>query len=275
MVLALSSAFAPESASARELCLSVHSGYSPVFKPHEEMERILVSSGKSVRQREWLKAVNRHFPTTRGFEAYRSIFGSLFFDTVAQMKSTDVILDGGSGDSYMFDSLTGPFHPKYIGVTYNLVHRKIEDFAKQIQAGVAKIFTGRYFESIPQQELRELGPIKLITDYYGVLSYTDRPDLVLKKYLELLDGDGIIMIHGPNMGLEHGGSFHSWLKSVSGIDLIVTDTNIYNEFNEGYAFYIKKNGQPISIPGLLLKSYRTDLPPITKFELSGEIITLE
>lgn len=195
------------------ICEAVHlkstSGYSEKAK---DLQQIIETSGRSGGR-------GIVFGVTRGVAEYIANFGPEFKKRFEKLTSEEVIVDAGSGDSLLSDALNAIGKGKYIGITFELIGRSISFFENRIANGTLKLFTGRFFESITRKELTSLGPVKIITDFFGVMSYTERPDLVLKKYLDILDKDGAIFIYGPNIQVGNDYSFYIWLRKVKGIQI--------------------------------------------------------
>lgn len=253
-------------------CQEVHANESRSRDAIKALEKIIRTSGNSIRRKEGPKSFHTNFAVGRGLQEYSQTFGPHFDQELIRMRRSDVILDPGGGDAHLSDSLSTDSSPKYVGVTFELLNRPMEHFSNSIKSGRLKILTGRFFEDIPTDELQSIGKIKMITDLYGVLSYSAHPDLVLKKYLEILSDDGSLFIFGPRMKVGKDFDFLIWLRRVQGIEITT------HEFREAgmieHSYSIKKNGNPIVIPEVELLNSRPDMPPIRNFKYTGASLTL-
>lgn len=234
------------------------------------------------------------FITGRSYPLYRAWFqGPLlaeaksdqnFFEQLfLKLGPKDAILDGGCGDAFLsdvfFSKVSGPFQnrkeselPTYVGVTYKLNKRTKGDMQERINSGRMFLHTGKYFEDIPNQELVPLGKqIRGIVDYFGIMSYTFRPDIVMKKYLELLASDGMIFFaDDPRLNFPKTKvyGFLGYLKQIKGIRVMLTK-NISGY--PGNGILVTLTGDPIEIPEVRYTSYRkTGLPYVRNFKFTGE-----
>ena len=162
------------------------------------------------------------FETRRDFEKYAELFPQSFLSRVSSLKDDGHWIDAGSGEGFALQDLFNqtvidpekvlkeaassfwrarkividpePLResaqqlnfreaadkPKITGVTYKMERPdpKIPNLAFKV---------GRFFEDIP---LGEFAPADLITDLYGVISYTPQLDEVLRRYHSLLKDSG-------------------------------------------------------------------------------------
>ncbi|NBT57623.1 hypothetical protein EBT16_02450 [bacterium] len=162
------------------------------------------------------------FETRRDFEKYTELFPPSFLSHLSNLKSDGHWLDAGSGEAFALQDFFNQtvidepsftknaessfWRPRKIVLDPELLH----EFASRLNAqtpeekprvtGVSykmlradpqipnlKLKIGRFFEDIP---LSEFSPADLITDLYGVISYTPRLDEVLRRYHQLLKDSG-------------------------------------------------------------------------------------
>lgn len=237
------------------------------------------------------------FITTRSWEVFRQTLlrnsalglsaGKVDVATkiFSRLTENDVILDAGSGDAYLSDILfggiaDGPYQgrpatslPHYTGVTFALNKRPAEFFTERLRSGRFSLVTGKYFEDVQRAEIVPPGKtVKVIADYYGILSYTDRPDLILKKYFEILDKDGVLIVAGsPGISFAAKNGFWdlaSFLKSIPGIRV-----EVLNNYMEP-ALVVTLTGAALEIPELEFVSFRDlgRLPYIRSFKPTGQIL---
>jgi len=162
------------------------------------------------------------FETRRDFEKYAELFPQSFLTRISSLKSDGHWIDAGSGEGFALQDLFNqtvidpekflmeaeptfwrkrkividpkPLReaaqqlnsretsdkPRITGVTY-----KMQRPDPEIPNLIFK--SGRFFEDIP---LGEFARADLITDLYGVISYTPRIDEVLRRYHALLKDSG-------------------------------------------------------------------------------------
>lgn len=162
------------------------------------------------------------FETRRDFEKYSELFPSSFLIKLSNLKRDGHWIDAGSGEGFALQDLFNRTvideaatlknaepsfwrprkvvvdpevireaasklnfreqedKPRITGVTYKMLRSDPE-------ISNLKIKTGRFFEDIP---LTEFSEADLITDLYGVISYTPRLDEVLRRYHQLLKPAG-------------------------------------------------------------------------------------
>ncbi|MBI3556852.1 MAG: hypothetical protein HY074_11365 [Deltaproteobacteria bacterium] len=118
---------------------------------------------------------------------------------------------------------------------------------------------GRYVEDIPDQEL---GRADVITDVFGAISYSERVDAVLNKYLRVLNAGGSIYIHTSP---EHTKIIRKdgtqvtlvqWLDSVDGLAVKV----------EAMSIVVTPTRVGVVVPTLKLVGGKADVPPERVFQ---------
>ena len=166
------------------------------------------------------------FETRRNFEKYAELFPQSFLSRISHLKSEGHWIDAGSGEGFALQDLFSqtviepekvlreaassfwrarrividpePLResaqrlnfrepedkPEITGVTYKMVRPD-----PAIPKLIFKV--GRFFEDIP---LGEFSKADLITDLYGVISYSPRLDEVLRRYHALLKDSGRVYI---------------------------------------------------------------------------------
>ena len=165
---------------------------------------------------------NNTFEVRREFSNYAELFPQSFLTDISRLKSQNHWLDAGSGEGFAVEDIHNEMvlhvesflknaeasywqprrillntkavseaaealnfksssdKPKITGVAF-----KMERKAPEIPGVEFK--TGRYFEDIPDAEISRAD---IITDLYGVMSYSPRVDEVLRKYHKILKTDG-------------------------------------------------------------------------------------
>jgi hypothetical protein len=116
--------------------------------------------------------------------------------------------------------------------------------------------TGRFFEDI---EDSELGRFDIITDVYGVFSYTPSVDRTLARYLGMLEPNGAIYLHFE--------AFVTSIKTSDGRELKILDwlrniEGISVQNLERDSFLITRTSESMPrIPQLVLEKVINDFPP--------------
>jgi hypothetical protein len=176
------------------------------------------------------------------------------------LSSEQVWIDMGSGEGIpLIDFVRLPtFKGKAVGITYAkpevlVVHQRL------------KIMYGRYVENIP---VAEIPKARVITDYYGPLSYSANPDQVLQKYLDVLEPGGSIYFHympGRNHIFSNTGSTEpsllQWLERIQGVKLSTDSTSKMN-------IKITKIKPQVRVPELHIQSVTEGMPPHRVFMIS-------
>ncbi len=193
------------------------------------------------------------FITNRSLENYSSRLFPSFRQRMSELKPNDLWIDLGGGEGRAAEEyLQSKINPleaaqvyliTYVGRRSSILKRKIEIPSFQ---GKLKVLEGRFFEEIPDQEIPQAD---MITDFYGVLSYTGDLSLTLRKIFRHLKLHGELYIHSSNMvtSIETSNgvmSLTSFLKSLSGLQV---------EGQDGI-LKITKEQEEIKVPPLSLLS---------------------
>lgn len=150
--------------------------------------------------------------------------------------------------------------------------------------GKLSFLTDRYFESIPEDELGGIGNTGLISDVMGILAYSPRPDLVLEKYLRLLElgGKGFVFLGlkddaaslvNHKVKLKKTGKsvpLTTWIKRVSGARARIKAIKLFG-LPPSVVLILTRTNEPIVVPQLKLDRLiqeaggKTILPPRRMF----------
>lgn len=146
------------------------------------------------------------FNEGRGLSDYFSLFKGLDY-ALAHLPEGSRWFDGGSGSAkFFYDYIQKIKHGEKFqdyygdrnfpniemyatGVSEPVDPTYIERLKQELNSNNFHPLYGDYIENLNTSNLPK---VDLITDLYGALSYTERPDLLLKKYLELLKPGGKI-----------------------------------------------------------------------------------
>lgn len=160
----------------------------------------------------------------------------------------------------------------------------IEAFLKSIEMLPPKglpVFHALYGSPIEEISVQAVGKVDLVTDVYGAFSYSTRPDLVIRKYAEILKPNGRIYIfldHGFRSESPAGYQFSTlylqnsdalqWLKSIGGLRIVGGLTPRASEYGFRVPVILERTGEPIRVPELALKNMETSKPPKRAFRMS-------
>lgn len=206
---------------------------------------------------------NNSFVTSRDLRDYVQGFVKGFKDSLFALKSTDVWIDLGGGkgraiEDYIISRPQISKAAQTVLITYKLGRL----FGMPDYFGKVKVLKGRLFEEIP---LNEIPKAKLITDYFGVLSYTRDLTKTFNMVFDRLEVGGELYIFSSNVntiidkpdGSVHVISMSTMLEGVSGIKM------------EGKYGILKitKTAEVVHIPELVLtKIDETSRPPFRRFK---------
>lgn len=202
------------------------------------------------------------FNIGRNLRVYKNIFGRGFSKVLERLKKSDHWLNAGGGMAnaeYDYLSGDGPSKVTSVGVARPRGNKaQMSDFPEDRY----RYLSGRYIENIPEKELKQFGRPKLITDLYGPLAYSKSPDIVLQKYLDILDeGGSIFMYIGERTTILDGGrerTFKQFLKSIDGLSI--------KDFDGALQITVKE-GARVKVPGLKEVEIEAGKPPYRTFEI--------
>ncbi len=222
------------------------------------------------------------FPQYRDLHQYELSFGSGFISDLKMLGSNDMWLDAGSGDTvamrefFVKQQLNNLNElPKGIAITYTkpqLIRKDQTVLDSLVEQSKIKLITGKLFEDI---EVSELANPKIITDAFGVLSYTHSFNLVLNRYLSLLTNDGSIYILTR---IETTRFIHPNGKSLNVVEFLKNIPGLKVRIIHRFGKYIdegmvaiqieKKSSFSINVvPKLKLNKFFEDTPPLRFYEI--------
>ncbi len=207
---------------------------------------------------------NNQFVTVRGLIEYQYGLHPDFKIKLKNLDANDTWIDLGGGkgnavEDYIKAQSSAATTAQTVLITYKLGRF----FGIKKYDGKLKLMDGRLLEDIPLQEIPKA---KLMTDFYGVLSYTRDLTKSLNIILNRLILGGELYIHSSPMyttivteagpiGLE------KFLESISGIRV---------EGRNGI-LKVTKTSEIFKVPELtLVRLDETTLPPFRRFELKQE-----
>ncbi len=203
------------------------------------------------------------FTRDRGFSQYAHAFGSAFEDSLSRLRADQHWVDAGAGSGvaateYLRNGGVG----KVTTVSFS------ESLIPSPVQGRINHLAGRSFESIPMTELASRnGRADLITDLFGVLSYTDRPDEVLVRYWQILKPGGEVLLfvsakRSSETRIDRM-NFPAWIqRQITGFDVVGLRVHEY----PGYAIRLRKVGGRFSAPRVRLNRAReVEAPPLRNF----------
>lgn len=222
---------------------------------------------------------NNDFTTDRDFWRYQKNFFDLAMILEILSDRGGTWLDLGSGEGVAISSYYSDYAPwdtklKAFGITYTINPNFISNFIKPDQA---TFMIGRFFEDIPQTEIPRTN---VITDFYGVLSYTLKFDLALYKALKSLKTKGVLYIHnGPNDESRLLTSFYNgpillnlveFLKLIPGIKVEAIETKFNPTGNLNIKITKLRDIKAFEIPKLQLIRITDDSPPVRVFRITKD-----
>ena len=214
---------------------------------------------------------------------------STLLELMRGLTSQDRWLDGGTGAGFVLqDALKLIIKkrkvvsiedvPSVLGITYNRPNPAIvpdgllfSSSAYPIRLSQQtmrkyEILDGRLFQNIPIQEL--MPRFKLITDFFGIYTYSSDPLAVINKYLNVMEQGGTLGIVYNNKDFvkvkDKIMPFYEWLESVTGNDLSVeygkgwlSSPGAEKEVGEvAYMLIRNSSGGEIDLPKLTMIEYK-------------------
>jgi SAM-dependent methyltransferase len=151
---------------------------------------------------------------TRGFATVSQLLGHRFEKQLAEMGPDDTWIDVGTGQGGAplgFLRERADLKPRVVGVD---LHGDAAKAAEKIPGGRFTVLEGDVTKlALPQK-------VGLITDVMGAMSYTDRPDLVMRAYADALRPGGRLMMilgfHETNTVLDKDGRSSEMLADYLG-----------------------------------------------------------
>lgn len=141
------------------------------------------------------KLETNSFRVTAGLKDYELAFGKEFSKNLTELKEEDRWLDGGAGlGMAVNDHYENKGKGKTTAVGYKIPAAKTNE-EQQVVEKLAKndkfkYLSGAYFSEMEEKEELEKGKTNIISDFNGVLSYTQTLSEDLNKYLRILKVGG-------------------------------------------------------------------------------------
>lgn len=179
------------------------------FKPHSDVE-----VHKTIR---W-----NLFVTGRRLQEYYHHLPKDFIQTLQALKATDTWIDLGAGKGFAAEDYFASKPYLQFAANVVLVTYKLDRFfGIRKYDGKLRVLEGKLWEDIPASEIPKA---KLMTDVFGVLSYSRDLSSTLKKIFEHLEKDGELYVFGtPYLTvIEKNGkviNLESFLKEITGLQV--------------------------------------------------------
>jgi hypothetical protein len=189
------------------------------------------------------------FTTNRGLTDYSDTFGGPFVDRLNDSKADLAWLDAGAGQAMAMREYLSSKAGMNCQVDLTAVTLKLEGEAEAHHDSGIRFLVKQRFEDIP---LADFGRVNLITDYTGVLNYTECLDVVVAKYVQLIGPSGIAFVRMPFfitfIRAKDGQilSLVEWLSRIGGLSVNVDHVK--------HAFSFQTHGAAVNIPRLKLCS---------------------
>jgi hypothetical protein len=241
---------------------------------------------------------NASFIESNNLKTYVRAFPLEFVKFLSDLRPRDVILDAGAGEAFFIEqyitassdpmpqlTLSGEKQKYFSEILSKSTQQRARVIGVDVEirrkgipshGGRLRMFTGRLFDEIPNSEL---GRIKLLSDYFGVIAYTPDIDTTLRKFLEILSDDGQIFVYlgdrledsfanQSRIHLQNGKriSLMDWIVALPGIEA----TQLSAEGAAGGAFSLRiriLDRARIHVPELQLMNIRSrpEAPPIRTY----------
>jgi SAM-dependent methyltransferase len=249
-------------------------------KPIEFLTFVLRALKKTLQEKEMLARLAEErlqknaFQVGRDLKAYEEAFGSPFSTALAGMRDTSRWLDGGAGEAKaMIEYLDCGGKGQCIAVGYEIPGQAVAAVSKASEKYKNRFFysSGKYFAAMSNSDLHAgLKEFDLITDFNGVLYYTETLVEDLTRYLNLLRVGGILVfveVH-VEINMEKAVSrtgrpvpdIARWANNISGV---VLRYHLKGSFIE-----MRRVAEEIVVPNLELNLYETKInnnDPIRKY----------
>jgi len=261
---------------------------SPFEKPFPSLELAPVNQ-KNYSQARSLKRRNE---VAEG-QSYEYMLSDGFIDYLFSLRSDQIYLDGGAGAMRAMADYVSlkKDSAKVIGIVSEISKdtRYIQQLMKQKSPSEMALFFDKKVEDV---DTIIPNSISLITDVYGAFSYTDRPDLVLKKYLTWLKVGGRIYIHQEYYSKGLSVAYRVKTEKRKYLGLVKTGETIleWQWFKAGgwlggikgvrfvqqhdSTFYLEKIDTDVHIPELKLTHLENDFPPRRHYHATGRYLEM-
>lgn len=191
----------------------------------------------------------------------------IYFDDLKRIdKSMSHILDGGAGVGKMAKEwVDKSIKSKKNPPSFTLLSYELNTFDDSSISPI-RVLGRRLFSDISNEEiLGKKGKFDLIYDLFGIFTYDTAPDVVLRRYLDLLKDDGVIYLHtGFTSSFRITGlgesAFIKWISSFKGVSVAVEQTKV----GAPSFRFARIAGEEVSIPKLKIYDY-SGVPPIRMF----------
>lgn len=225
---------------------------------------------------------NDKFMIGRGLEKYAEVLGHDFIKSLQSLRQGSVWIDSGAGEARAQRDYLQPASSDYISKMFSLA-----PWARCVALGYAKpecsqlqAFEGQnrsafiYIESKMAEDVetwKDLARADVITDVFGPLTYSERPDLVLQNYLDHLQVGGRLHVSLPltDMLIFEGlspepfrHSFTHFLSLIPGIELKLPSPH-------ASVWMIEKKSEKIEVPRLESVLYYPNKPPKRSFRFQS------
>lgn len=202
------------------------------------------------------------FVTMRGIFDYRDMLGKEFSTSLESLKSDQLWVDLGAGKANAQVEFLKTFKdvdkaPWTVAIAYKLDRW----FSPPKFSGKLQIREGA-FEA---QDVTSWKKADLITDVFGVVSYTHDLHTTLQKAFDLMNVNGEFYIFMTYYSL----SIHRGEARYGLIDFLKTIEGIKVEGKYG-TIRITKTSPEVTVPSMILEKYVDDAPPVRTFRVAPD-----
>ncbi len=182
------------------------------------------------------------------------------------LKPGEVWIDMGAGEGAraLLDFISrNEYQGTAVGITLKAPKDRAALEAISAKTGERfRLFAGTPIESFP---VTTLPRARVITDFFGAFSYTLSVDLVLERYLSLLETGGTLHLYympyvneiRPRSGSGSRQSLLTWLLEIKGVEVEVPA--------DPYVVEIRKVSEKTEVPKIILENIFDFAPPIRMF----------
>jgi len=205
------------------------------------------------------------FEVGRNLRAYKEAFGEPFLNALSKMSDSSRWLDGGAGEAKaMIEYLDSGGKGLCTAASFEIPGGAVAAIDKATSTYKDRFFyaSGKCFAAMSNSDLRAgLKEFDLITDFNGVLYYTETLVEYLTRYLNLLKVGGVLVFEQVHVEINmenavaHTGrpvpDIARWANNISGVNLLYHTKRRFIE--------MRRVAEEIAVPDLVLNLYKNKI----------------
>ena len=189
-----------------------------------------------------------------GEETYEGLLGPDFIAQLRRLKNRSIWMDSGAGSftaiADYFRNFFSPEKATAMGVTIELPDGVTLEPLYQNYPGKIVAYEGERLERL---FVGRSAFVDLITDVFGPMNYSEKPDLVLQRYGEILKPGGRLYFLMSSK-FSSVDKFETWLRSIRGLQLL----DLRRDANpDTQVATMLRTAEPLNIPSLKLLEFKT------------------